>query len=599
MKTEFITSEKLYYAFIAGAQATIKKRDELNKLNVFPVADNDTGSNLSFTMQSIMEETVIGDSPKKTLESISDAALNGARGNSGIIFAQFLNGLHHGLLEDKEISVPDFSKAVNYGVRHAYESISNPVEGTIITVMQDWSQSLNLLKERTTDFAQLFIISLEAAVQSVNTTTDKLKVLKEASVVDAGGKGFAYFLEGMTSYFMSPEQDVSVYIASDIEEYVLQEDHVLHVDENEIITHRYCTEVLLKSNQMDLELLKDALQDYGDSLIVAGKPERARIHIHTNQPDAVVEKMRCFGDIVQQKVDDMQRQFESVHARKYKIALVTDSIADLPKEIMDAYQIHMIPLNIIIGESSYLDKVTINPSYLYETMDYDKDYPTSSQPTVKNTEKFLNSIVSHYDSVIVITVSQKMSGTYETIVRAANNIDQTGEKITVVNSKLNSGAQGLVVLKAVEEIAKEATHKEVVKVIHDTIERTKIFVSVDTLKYMVRSGRIKKHTGFAAKILNLKPVVSIDEDGDGIIIGKALSVKANIKKMQELVKEIAETKQITTYSIIHANAEERANEFKKIYTNLIGKEPEYITEISSIISMNAGIGCVAIALTTD
>jgi len=596
MNSEFITSEQLYYAFIAGAKATIEKRNELNRLNVFPVADNDTGTNLSFTMKYIIEETEIGESPKQTMESIADAALTGARGNSGMIFAQFVNGLQLGLMENKKISVPDFSKAVNYGVYHAYESISHPVEGTIITVMHDWSQSLNLLKDRTTDFAQLFTISLEATVQSVNTTTDKLKVLKDASVVDAGGKGFAYFLEGMTRYFMSPENAVSAYIAADTDEY---EDHLIHVDNIEDVSHRYCTEILLKGDKFEVEKIKSALLDCGDSMIVAGGPTKVKVHIHTNIPEIVLEKLSGFGSIVQQKVDDMQRQFESVHARNSNIALVTDSIADLPKEIMDKYQIHMLPLNILIGDRSYLDKVTIRPAYLYETMEDEKDYPTSSQPTVKAVETFLNSIVPHYESVIVITVSKKMSGTYDTIVNAARTMDPTGEKITVIDSKLNSGGQGLVVLKAAEEIEKGMAYKDVVKYIYDTIDRTQIFVSVDTLKYMVRSGRVKKYTGFAAKVLNIKPVVSIDADGDGIIIGNALSVKANTKKMQALVKEIARTKKVVSYSIVHANANERASEFDQIFSKLMGMKPEYITEISSIVAMNAGVGCVAIALTTD
>ncbi|WP_313894209.1 DAK2 domain-containing protein [Psychrobacillus sp.] len=279
------------------------------------------------------------------MESIADAALTGARGNSGIIFAQFLNGIHNGLTEEKKVSLADFSKAVNYGINQTYESISNPVEGTIITVMYDWSKSINLLKDRATDVAQLFSISLEVAVQSLNAKTDKLKALKDALVVDAGGKGFVYFLEGMTSYFMSPENNVSEYIAAG-DEY---EDHNIHVSENDDLSYRYCTKILLKGTQMELESIKSALQDYGDSLIVAGGPTRVRIHIHTNTPAVVLERLRGFGNVVQQMVDDMQRQFETVHARKYKIALVTDSIADLPKEAMDNYQVHMIPLNLLIG----------------------------------------------------------------------------------------------------------------------------------------------------------------------------------------------------------------------------------------------------------
>jgi len=595
MNSKHLDSEKLYYAFVSGANRVIKYKNELNRINVFPVADGDTGTNLTFTMQTIIEETQMKGSAKETIGSIADAALTGARGNSGIIFAQFLNGLHLGLDDEKEITLSGFTEAVECAVLYAYKSISNPVEGTIISVMKDWSNSLRLLKDRVTDFSQLFTISLEAATHSLQSTRKQLKVLRDASVVDAGGKGFVCFLEGITNYFLKVEVEETDYVSADVE----FEDSGLHSNENTKPSNRYCTEALIKGEQIDLEMLRNNLLDLGDSLIVAGSPKKVKIHLHTNHPEILFDRLREFGMIIQQKADDMLRQFETVHSRKHKIALVTDSIADLPKDLMDKHQIHMIPLNLLIGDSSYLDKLTISPSYLYESMDDAKKYPTSSQPTVKAVESYLNSIVPYYESIIVITVSNKMSGTYDTIVNAAEKIKSAGAKIMVIDSMLNSGGQGLVVLKAAEAIEKEIEFTNVIEIINDTIKKTKIFVSVDTLKYMVRSGRIKKYTGLAAKILNLKPVVSINNSGDGIVIGKALSVKANTKKMQALVKEITRTKKIVSYSIVHANAIDRANEYDQIFSPLIGRTPEYITEISSIVAMNAGVGCVAIALTTE
>jgi len=595
MDSKYLDSQKLYYAFIRGANRIIKQKTELNKINVFPVADSDTGTNLAFTMQTIIEETQLKSSAKETMGSIADAALTGARGNSGIIFAQFMNGLHLGLDDEKEITLTSFSKAVESAVNYAYKSIANPVEGTIISVMKDWSNSLTLLNNRVAGFTQLFTISLEAATESLKSTRETHKVLRDASVVDAGGKGFVYFLEGITHYLLNEEVDEIDYIAADVD----YEDAGLHMNEQSDLSHRYCTEALIKGDQIDLDMLKSNLSDLGESLIVAGSPKKVKIHIHTNEPAILFDRLRGVGTIIQQKADDMLRQFESAHSRKHKVALVTDSIADLPKELMDKHQIHMLPLNLLIGDSNYLDKVTISPAYLYRTMDDAVDYPTSSLPTEKSVENYLKSIMPYYESIIVITVSEKMSGTYNTIVNAAKNIDSTGQRITVINSKSNSGGQGLVVLKAAEAIEKGLEYKEIIKTVYETIEHTKIFVSVDTLKYMVRSGRIKKTAGLAAKVLNLKPVVSIDKTGEGIVIGKALSVKANTKKMQDLVKEIVSTKKIVSYSIVHADAIDRANEYERIFTPLIGRKPEYITEISSIVAMNAGLGCVAIALITD
>lgn len=595
MSLQYIDNEKIYYAFLSGAKEVIKQKRELNKINVFPVPDGDTGTNLAFTMNAILEEAKVQESVKKTMESIAEAALTGARGNSGIIFAQFINGLYMGLEDKKNISIKGFSKSVKNAVKYAYKSITNPIEGTMITVMQDWSNSLEILKDQTTDFTEILSNSFEVALQSLKETPNKLKVLKNASVVDSGAKGFVHFLEGFGNFIKTKIVNQTVL---DLEDVRLELNDV-HIYDNPNLTYRFCTEALVKGENLNLDKIKLALNDLGDSLIVAGHSNKIRIHIHTNEPAALFHRLKHFGQIVQQKAEDMRRQYEATHTRKHQIALVTDSIADLPKDLMDLHQIHMIPLNLIIEDTSYLDKTTITPSYLYNLLDEAEYYPTSSQPTVKATEDFLNFIAINYDSIVVVTVSKQMSGTYETILKAANMVKEQGKKISIIDSKLNSGAQGLVVLKAAEEIAAGRSFEEVVHAVENTIKNTKIFVSVSTLKYMVRSGRVKKIQGFAAKLFNLKPVVSIDSQGRGIIIGKSLSVKANTKKMKKLVNKIAHTKKIVSYSIVHADALDRAYEYEQIFTQMIGKKPAYTTDISSVVALNAGVGCVAIALTTD
>lgn len=248
--------------------------------------------------------------------------------------------------------------------------------------------------------------------------------------------------------------------------------------------------------------------------------------------------------------------------------------------------------------TNYLDKVTMSSSHFYELMDELEEYPSSSQPTIKEAEKILKEIANHYKKIIVITVSSKMSGTYEVFKKASKSLKKNGIEIEVIDSKLNSGGEGLVVLKAVEEIEKGKSFDEVVESIKDIREKTDIFVSVPTLKYMLKSGRIGKAQAIAANMVNLKPVVSIDKNGDGIIIGKAFSEKGNTKKIEELIKEIMKEKTIDKYSLVHANRDGKVNEYREYYTNLIGKEPEYIMEISTIVAMNAGIGSVAIAVST-
>lgn len=593
MKLKLLSGENMYYGFISGANEVIKQKIELNRINVFPVADGDTGSNLAYTMNTIIQNTQIKDSPKETMKLIAEASLVGARGNSGIIFAQFINGMYMEMVSDKDIDVASFSNSVSKAVSYAYEAISIPVEGTIITVMKDWADSLKSLSEREVDFNLLFTDSLKVAMESLLDTPNKLQILKDNNVVDSGAKGFVHFIEGFLKFLKTGE--VEKY--SDVWEKLTLDNEEIHFHSDLDLENRYCTEALVEGKDLDLEKIRKELKIFGESLIVAGNKSKMRIHIHVINPEAFFNKLNDYGKIVFQKVDDMKRQYETLYSKNSEIALVTDSIADLPQSLMDKYQVHLFPLNLLINDSNYLDKLSITPEYFYDLMDTAETYPSSSQPTSYDIENFLKSIVDHYEKIIVVTVSKEMSGTFNTFEKVIKNLNIDENKIKVINSKLNSGAQGLVVLKAAEEIASGKTFEEVIESVENIIERTEIFVSVPTLEYMYKSGRIGKAQQIALNMINLKPVVSIDEKGDGIIIGKAFSVNGNTKKIAELVKDIMKDNEIERYSLVHARAGERLGAYKEYYKDLIGFEPEYIMEISPVVALNAGIGCVAISLT--
>lgn len=158
MQSKLLSGETMYYGFLSGANEVIKQKQELNRINVFPVTDGDTGSNLVYTMNIIIQNAQVKHSPKETLKSIAEAALVGARGNSGIIFAQFLNGMYMEMVSDKDLNVAEFSHSVSEAVSYANEAISVPVERTIITVMKDWPDSLKGLAKSALDFEHLLEI---------------------------------------------------------------------------------------------------------------------------------------------------------------------------------------------------------------------------------------------------------------------------------------------------------------------------------------------------------------------------------------------------------------------------------------------------------
>jgi len=589
----YLNGEHIYYAFLAGTDEIEKSRDFLNKINVFPVFDSDTGNNLAHTFNYIVDAVDPSKYIGNTLYALADASLNGARGNSGIIMAQFINGLAREVGGEKRISGKDFAEKVSRAVPYAYSAVSNPVEGTLLTVLKDWAEALKKAGGETGDFLKMFYYSLEKARLSLQDTPKKLKVLKDALVVDAGAQGFVFFLEGVARLIENPN----------IENLLKRKSSAVKIDETletvgGDINFRYCSEALIRGKNLDHEEIRTKLESLGDSLILAGTDEKVKIHMHTNKPEKFFSGLMEFGKIIEQKVDDMENQFQVVNNRKYDIALVTDSIADIPQEIIDKYQVHVVPLNLEIEGSTFLDKMSIKPDQVYAMLDQLNEYPTSSQPPLKTVEKLLDFLCRYYQSLILISVSGELSGTLNVFKNAAKPFQDRGKRISVINSRLNSGAQGLLVQKAAQLIDQGWEHSKIVKTLEETISKTKIFVSVATFKYMVRGGRVSPMKGLLAKILNLKPIVSLDNQGKGISFAKAFTRSSNTKKILSIVKKLERENGVNNYCIVHAGAEDKALLYKRIFSQALGKEPDYVEEISPIVALSAGIGAVAISLIT-
>ncbi len=588
-----LNGENLYQSFVSGAREVIKNKNELNDINVFPVADQDTGTNLASTMNYIIEESKVDKSAKSTMNSIADAALLGARGNSGIIMAQYINGMFMSLVDEEEITISGFAESIQNAFPHAYNSISEPVEGTMITVIREWAQAVYNLKDNAVDFYELLGQPLEVAFKSLEATTSQLKVLQKAKVVDSGAKGFVHFVQGFTEFIKTGK-------LAEVSE-IIEEIHSFHEIEygDGNIEHRYCTEAMFTNESIDLEKIKEELKAQGDSLIVAGNNTKARIHIHTNAPEKVFQTLREKGTIIQQKVDDMKRQYQAAYDRKYNIALVTDSIADLPKSLMDKYQIHLLPLNLVMEGTSYLDKTTMTAEIFYDILDDLEEYPSSAQPSPKVIEHLYSSLLENYDEILVISVAKEQSGTNNLFQQAAKKMAGPGKRIHVIDSKQNSGAEGLLVMKAAEMIHNGESMDEIIQEIEFLRDRTQILVSVNTLKYMVKSGRLSKTGGILGKLINLKPVVSLDEKGAGSIADMAFSIKSNTKKIMNRMKAYDEKHKITRYAIVHANNPERAEEYRKQCVEILKSEPEYMMNISTIVGISAGVGSVAVAYMSE
>jgi dihydroxyacetone kinase-like predicted kinase len=190
----------LYYTFVAGARKVIAHQIELNKINVFPVNDGDTGTNLASTIRSVIESLHPSRSYKITADRIAEATLMNARGNSGIIFAQFFYGLSNETADCQSINLKQFAESIQRSVKYVYEAVANPVEGTMLTVIKEWADYIFESWHKYADFDQLLLSSYAVLKKSLSETTSKLKILARSNVVDAGAKGFVLFVEGIIEY---------------------------------------------------------------------------------------------------------------------------------------------------------------------------------------------------------------------------------------------------------------------------------------------------------------------------------------------------------------------------------------------------------------
>ncbi len=587
-----LNGKSFYYSFLAGAKNLFDNQKYINKINVFPVPDADTGTNLASTLQSIIDNVIPSNHLKQTSVAIADAAIVGARGNSGIIFAQFLYGFSNEVSDNESISIDKFAENLKQAVIYAYESIINPVEGTMITVLKDWAEYIYLIKDKTDDFIELIIESYKRASESLKETTQKLEVLKKYNVVDAGAQGFLFFLEGMISYF----KDGSLKNLATTRNLTRNDEFI---DTHEDITFRYCTEALIGGENLNKKLLQSKIEKLGDSLVIAGSSKKLRLHIHTDRPDEVFSIIGKNSTILSQKVDDMVFQNDIQNNRKWNIGLVTDSCADLPQELMEKYQIHMVPLTLHVGQNQYVDKLTITASQFYDILRNSPDYPTSSQPGKK---EFLNKylyLTTHYDSIISVNLSEKLSGTYSNSKAAAHAISyQTGKKIDVFNAKTLSGPQGLLMLRIAKAIEAGMTHDEILSKIDEWIDKTQLYVNVKTLKYFIKGGRVSPLKGFISNLLNVKPIVSVDKEGKAAVFTKSFSRNGSINKTLGLLKKHAQNDKIHSYCILYANKEEEstAKWYAEKVASIFGKKPAYIMSISPVIGVSAGIGTIAVAM---
>jgi uncharacterized protein len=495
---------RLNRALKAGIARLLSRQEHLNKINVFPVPDGDTGTNLALTMGAVLGslQRWPDGHAGKTLTRIADAALDGARGNSGAILAQFFLGVCDRLGHLGRLSAGDFADGVHGGAAYARESLSEPREGTILTVLTDYAREIqSVRREGVRDFTALLRRGVQAAQASLERTTFQLEALRKANVVDAGALGFVELMSGMTEYIV-PEQTAG---------------------HEEDLAQRYCTECVVTGANVDRRHLREQMSALGSSVVVAGLQSKVRVHIHVNDPAEVFRVAARFGTVSGEKADDMQRQQHSAHLAGRRVAIVTDSAADIPEDEMDRLDIHMLPVRVHFGEHSYLDKVGISPEEFFAELERNPHHPKTSQPPPGDFRRQFEFLASHFDSVVSINLTRQVSGTCGAAESAAGRVSAHG-KVTVIDSMNASLGQGLVAMYAAECAQAGYDAARVIEATRAVRSKTKTFGLVGSLEYAVRGGRVPRWIKNVADRLQLMPILHNDRKGrvtaGGVLFGR-------------------------------------------------------------------------------
>ena len=598
IQIKYLNGIRFKHFIINSAQRINQMEQYLNDINVFPVADGDTGTNMVATMNSIVEEiNKCKESSFARISSvIADSALTGARGNSGAILAQFFQGLAEETKGKVRLSTETFAQAATKAAEQARNAISNPQEGTIITVMKDWANHLAENARHTPDFVELFKKSLSKAEDSLAKTPDKLLILKKAGVVDAGAQGFVNILEGIVNFIEFGKIKSLKAIASTTNR--MKSFNLDKVDSG--INFQFCAECLLEGIGLDLKTIKEKLSFLGDSLIIAGSKSKLHIHIHTDKPEDVFAELSEFGTIVKTKVDDMHKQHTNIKLNTYtrSIGLVTDSTCDLPPELIKKYNIQIVPIVIQVGKKNYLDQVEIKPKDFIHILETSNEKLSTSQPPPAFFAEAYNKIALKYESIISLHISEKLSGTIQG-ARMGRKDMEFSNKIHIVDSKTSSVALGLLVAEAAKLIQERFELEEIINRLKLAADNVKIFISIPTLKYLMRSGRLNTTKGVLGTLLNLKPILTINSDGNIVEAAKVIGQKRVINKTLDLAIKYAKNVENPRFAITHVAAPELAKWYRDKILTVFNSKKVMIAEASPALSVHIGIGGAAIAVLGD
>jgi len=592
MKIAYLDGIRFYRVLYAGIQSLLDEQDYLNKINVFPVPDGDTGTNMAFTLMGIIENIQAHKELKlnKLSHLVAEAALDNARGNSGVILAQFFQGLDSGLKSFREVNTIQFANASKIAVDEAYTALLNPREGTILSVIRAWSESLIEVSKTSADFQVVWKSAMETSQKALDHTPEQLQVLKDAGVVDAAGRGFQSILEGVMAFMDTGNIRQLPVIESGFSVAAIE----MSQETMDNLNFPYCTECIVVAEDISRDALNSTLREQGDSIVIAGSKHRAKIHIHTADPAQLFASLEKFGEVQQQKVDDMREQNKSVLSEK-RIALVVDSTCDIPPEIQDQHHIHVVPVRLNFGNKHFIDRVTITNEEFYRRLADSQHHPKTSQPPPADFRRMYQFLASHYESVISLHLPEVLSGTMQNAANALEKISFKGNK-TLMDSLSISAGTGLIALEIAEAIEANKDFEEIKTLGASTIQNTEIFIGLKTLDAVLRGGRLSSNKKKIIDFLGLNLVLTVNKKGFLKPCGVTYGRNNLFKKFERFVLKQVKGRAVKRIGIVHGMNLKTAESYKKIFSENFPEAFIFVSDFCPALGVHGGVGAVGIAI---
>ena len=567
-------------------------REEINRLNVFPVPDGDTGTNFSLTLRAVADSLqALGDATLgTTAQTAARAAVLGARGNSGMMLAHFLLGFSESIGDRATATAPVVAAALRRAADTLYASLDEPREGTILSVARDAATAAEKAAATSVDLADFMRKMLAEGQEALARTPMLLAVLREAGVVDAGGKGFVRMLEGIVR-LIEGDPILAVPTSEPEDGFNPAAEFMVAAERD----YQFCTECVIRGEHLPpSNEVRTILHQYGGSVVVAQIGDILKIHVHTDTPEAVYAAAGRWGTVGSRKADDMRVQHQGLkHPERRPVAIVADSSADLPDSVLDRHRIALIPLQVTFGDTSYRDRVALKPEEFYRKLRTAEALPTTSQPTPGEFIKAFRSGLAEADEVVAILLSGALSGTVQA-GQAAVKAAQL-EHIEIFDSKSASLGLGLLALRAAELAESGWSAKAIVKELERVRSQSGLFLTVDRYENLLRSGRVSRGKAWLAGMLDVKPILSLDRTGRVVPVNRVRGRDQLVARVLSLLdRALSPRPKALRFGIAHAESPETAERLRTALVAAYQPRDCFVALATGVLGTHAGPGAWAV-----